>query len=196
MIFCFYYGKRSPGQDFPPLSPTQTQANKLPESLNILLLLGDTWCVQSLSSDYHSPLPKARLTTAVRSPYRAQRSTTWHFSGSEILSFQSLTETPFLWYPLRTLLPRAPHHHTIGEACGTDSMWPLLSAPHAAQAMMISRSHKQVMNAWMSGDMDPVKGSGVYGCKIEKEKLSHSKQIVFPTIFSTKRKLWHGISIP
>lgn len=38
----------------------------------------------------------------------------------------------------------------------------------------------------MSGDMDPIKVSGVNGCKIEKEKLSHSKQIVFPTILSTK----------
>lgn len=41
----------------------------------------------------------------------------------------------------------------------------------------------------MSGDMDPIKVSGVNGCKIEKEKLSHSKQIVFPTILSTKLKL-------
>lgn len=54
---------------------------------------------------------------------------------------------------------------------------------------MFSRSHKQAMDERMSGDVDPIKVSGVNGCKIEKEKLSHSKQIVFPTILSTKLKL-------
>ena len=62
----------------------------------------------------------------------------------------------------------------IGEPCGADTMWPLLSAPHPAEAMMFSRSHKQAMDERMSGDVDPIKVSGVNGCKIEKEKTYYS----------------------
>lgn len=134
MIFCFYDGKCSPGQNFPPLSPAQTQANKLPDTLNIPLLFGDEWCLQSLSGDYHSPLPKAGLTTAVSSPYKAQCSTTWHFSESEILSFQGLKEASFLGYPLRQgpSLFMSPTAMLRGDPCEADTMGPLLCCSSTA----------------------------------------------------------------